>query len=126
MITIAQLKGYGFNVSQHLDQSKIETAEREIKKFYFSNFGTYDELSEPFRSAIVYLTFIYLQKNNEVFETRSGAVLKNSQYSLRAEKEALNNYAKIALRYLRECEKVTGKKFDTKNDICKIIFNFNI
>ena len=93
MITIAQLKGYGFNVSQHLDASKIETAEREIKKifFYFSNFGTYDDLSEPFRSAIVYLTFIYLQKNNEVFETRSGAVLKNSQYSLRAEKEALNN-----------------------------------
>ena len=91
-----------------MDASKIETAEREIKKFYFSNFGTYDELSEPFRSAIVYLTFIYLQKNNEVFETRSGAVLKNSQYSLKAEKEALNNYAKIALVFER-MRKVTGK-----------------
>ena len=127
MVTIALLHEYGLQASSHILAERIATAEKEVIKWYITPLSATANLAaDPYKSAIVYLTFIYLVKYGNTFETRSGAVLKNREYSYAADAKAKNEYTRLALRWLRECEVAAGVKFDRKNDVCKLLFDFNL
>mgnify|MGYP001187438754 CR=1 FL=1 len=127
MVTIALLQEYGLQVSNHISPERVVAAQKEVEKWYITPLAPTATLTaDPYKSAIVYLTFIYLVKQGNTFETRSGAVLKNREYSYAADAKAKNEYTRLALRWLRECEVAAGVKFDRKNDVCKLLFDFNL
>lgn len=117
----------GFKMSNLIDQSEIDRAEREVTAAYVEPIcGEVSELTEAQKNAIGNLAFLLLLQRS-IFLTRAGAKTKTGYNSQEADAWAkLQQSATschLALEQLRNTE---GANRDAEvMDICKIYFKTN-
>ena len=104
-------KNNGYELSSLIDDSKISVAEEIVKKAYCEPLGITDE------SVIGILAFIYILQQN-AFATRSGAKIKNAQFSTNATDANLVAYKKRAVLELTNY----SADLSVVNDVCELFF----
>lgn len=117
----------GFKMSNLIDQSEIDRAEREVTAAYVEPIcGEVSELTDVQKNAIGNLAFLLLLQRS-IFLTRAGAKLKTGYNSQEADAWAkLQQSATschLALEQLRNTE--GANKGAEVVDICKIYFQTN-
>ena len=104
-------KNNGFELSSLIEDSKIAVAEDIVKKAYCEPLGITDE------NVVGILAFIYILQQN-AFATRSGAKIKNAQYSTNATDINLVAYKKRAVLELTNY----SADLSVVNDVCELFF----
>lgn len=118
---------HGFKMSNLIDQSEIDRAEREVTAAYVEPIcGEVSELTEEQENAVGNLAFLLLLQRS-IFLTRAGAKTKTGYNSQEADAWAkLQQSATschLALEQLRNTE--GADKGAEVMDICKIYFQTN-
>lgn len=119
----------GYTLSQWIDQAKITKAENDIVKAYIAPLmgrvpSQEERETEPYRSAIMQLSFLLVSQRSAV-ATRAGAKVKMTEQSnTPAYEDILHQNAPTAVRYLQDIApfEIISKKVD---DICGIFFKSN-
>lgn len=126
-MTAAEYIALGFRVSAHLEQSKIDKAEKDIKQAYILPIVSEAMLTDAVvKDAMANLVFLRLIQQ-EAFATCSGGKTKQYQYSqqvtfdgMMAEQAALCH---LKLQAMRGLEGANAEGNIT--DICRIYFESN-
>lgn len=120
-MTIADYRGFGFEVSQYIEQSAIDRAERDVTAAYLEPLGL-DAEYIPNVPSLVYL--LLLQRS--IFATRAGAKIKQTAESRDAGEDfRLRELASTCVLELQRAAAVSGGNVEQVTDICKIFFKTN-
>lgn len=112
----------GFNLSLHIDQNKINRAERLAMQNYIKPIAGDEPNAEQVRSALMATAFLILLQNT-LAETRAGAKIKNTPQSNNAEDYTiLSQWAIQADAELKQLRNITGNHTAKINDVAKIYF----
>lgn len=113
----------GYNLSQYIDQKVLSRAEADIQAAYLAPFvSDYDAEEEPYRSAIMVLSYLCIMQRQAV-ATRAGGKSKFvAQSATPTQTELREQYARQADLYLRQ---IDGFNPSEVNDICGIYFKSN-
>lgn len=126
MLTVVSLKAHGFNVSQQLDQSKVDRAEEEIKANYFTPLfsGAIDYTVEPYYTALASLVFLLLVKRN-VIVTRTGTEKKANEFANSVYESELSEAIQSAAASYKSVRALRTIADGRPTDICGIYFKTN-
>ena len=125
-MNVQEYKQAGYNVSQQIDQSNVDLAEKDAFEAYVQPLGAKkdDIQGEDVRAAVMCLAnLLILQRST--FATRAGAKDKASQQSISAERwTLLEQWAQPCKQKLEVVAKRLGVKHEWRkvNDICGIYY----
>lgn len=117
----------GYALSVHIEQTTIERVEREMIAAYISPIAgvNIDVESEPYRAAIMVLSFVSLALEN-VAVTRIGGKTKNANNSSAPTRaEILQQYAPTAAMHIKAIRKANGDSTARVYDILGLYFSTN-
>lgn len=120
-------KAAGYPLSVHIEQTTIERVEREMIAAYIAPIAgvNIDAESEPYRAAIMVLSFVSLALEN-VAVTRIGGRTKNATQSIIPTRlEILQQYAPTAAMHIDAIRKANGGSTARVNDILGLYFSTN-
>ena len=128
-MTIQDYKTAGYGLSQLIDQTKIDRAEKDVVAAYIvpllGNVPTEEEIAaEPLKTAVMSLSFLLVLQRNAT-ATRAGAKTKTTEQSLTPSAEdVLRQNAPSCVRAL--CAVNVGKNPVREcSDICGVFFKTN-
>lgn len=123
-MNVQDYRAAGFPMSQYIEEATIARAESNVRAAYIVPLvGTeYDAESEPYRSAILCLSFLYIMQQ-QAQATRAGGKTKNTpQSTTPTQADLREQYAVQAHAYLRQIDAQASRKV---SDICRIYFKSN-
>lgn len=128
-MTVAEYIAQGFEISLHLDQSIVDRAERDVRAAYITPlYPVIADETEPAEvtDAVYNLAFLLMLQRN-VFATRSGAKLKQTNDSRDAERsDVLRQCAYTCAQKLEAVRQLPGAVAGAKvTDICRIYLKTN-
>lgn len=121
---VQDYRAAGYPLSQYIDQKVVALAESEVAAAYLVPIvgEDYDAEEEPYRSAIMCLTFMLISIRTAQ-ATRAGGKVKNVPQSTTPSADEIRaQYSHTAHSYL---SKIDGYDSNSVSDLCMIYFKSN-